>query len=163
MHCRICRGETFRTELIRLGEVRSLLPDGVNVMALTATATNSLRYSISHTIGMLNPFVIAVAPCKQNLMYSVRVFESLVDTFMLVLDTLKTERATMPRIIILYGHSFALCADIFLFFKAGLGENITEPSDAPDLSRFRLVDVFTSVTDQLSEGSDFNCCIWHGH
>ena len=72
-------------------------------MALTATATKSLRYSISHTIGMLNPFVVAVAPCKQNRMYSVRVFESLVDTFTPVLDTLKTERATMPRIII-YGH-----------------------------------------------------------
>ena len=80
-------------------------------------------------------------------MYSVRVFEYLVDTFTPVLDTLKTERATMTRIII-YGHSVALCADIFLFFKAGLGENITEPSAAPDLSRFRLVDVLNSVTDQ---------------
>ena len=102
-------GQSFRIvrkaseQFVTVGEVRSLLPDGLNVMALTATATKSLRYSISHTIGMLNPFVVAVAPCKQNRMYSVRVFDSLVDTFTPALDTLKTERATMPRIII-YGH-----------------------------------------------------------
>ena len=34
------------------------------------------------------------------------------------------------------------------FFKAGLGNAFTEPSDAPDLSKFRLVDMFTSCSDQ---------------
>ena len=35
-----------------------------------------------------------------------------------------------------------------MFFKAGLGNAFTEPSDAPDLSQFRLVDMFTSCSDQ---------------
>ena len=50
--------------------------------------------------------------------------------------------------MIIYGRSFSVCADVFLYFKSQLGENITEPIDAPDLAKFRLVDVFTSVTDQ---------------
>ena len=41
----LCRGQTFRTVLDRIGEVRSILPDGLNIMALTATATRTLRYS----------------------------------------------------------------------------------------------------------------------
>ena len=53
----------------------------------------------------------------------------------------------MPRMII-YGRSYGICADIFFYFKSQLGEDITEPVDAPDLAKFRLVDVFTNVTDQ---------------
>ena len=40
-------------------------------MALTATATRTLRYAVSATIGMRNPFVVAIPPCKRNLMYTV--------------------------------------------------------------------------------------------
>jgi hypothetical protein len=42
-------------------------------------------------------------------------------------------------------------ADIYLFFKPPLGENITESTNVPDLYIFRLADVFTSVTDQLQK------------
>ena len=41
-HDCIDRGDTFRSTLRRIGEVRSILPKGVNVMALTATATKTL-------------------------------------------------------------------------------------------------------------------------
>ena len=34
----VLRGDTFRAVLSRVGEIRSLLPRGVNVMAVTATA-----------------------------------------------------------------------------------------------------------------------------
>ena len=145
--CHLFRGQTFRTVLDRIGEVRSILPEGLNIMALTATATKTLWYSVSRTIGMHNPFIIAISPCKKNLMYSVKAFESIQDTFKPVVERLKAERTAMPRMII-YGRSFGICADIYLFIKAELGENITEPTDAPDLAKFRLVDVFTSVTDQ---------------
>lgn len=127
--------------------MRSILPAGLNIMALTATATKTLRYSVSRTIGMCDPVVIAVPPCKKNIMYSVKAFESVADTFKPVVERLKLERTNMPRMII-YGRSFSVCADVFLYFKSQLGENITEPIDAPDLAKFRLVDVFTSVTDQ---------------
>ena len=142
-----CRGDTFRTVLERIGEVRSILPQGINVMALTATATKAVRHSVSRTIGMRNPFVVAISPCKRNIMYSVGSFVSVEDTFKPVVDRLRRERTKMPRMII-YGRTFGVCADIFLFFKTELRESLTEPTDAPNLSMFRLVDVFTSVTDQ---------------
>ena len=141
------RGQTFRTVLDRIGEVRSILPGGLNIMALTATATKTLQYSITRTIGMRDPYILTRSPCKKNMMYSVSKFEAVPTTFKPVVERLKSEREKMPRMII-YGKSFGVCADIYLFFRAELGESITEPVNAPNLARFWLVDVFTSITDQ---------------
>ena len=96
---------------------------------------------------MRDPYVLAKSPCKKNMMYSVSKFEATPTTFKSVVERLKAERTKMPRMII-YGKSFGVCADLHLFFKAELGDCITEPIHAPNLSRFRLVDVFTSVTDE---------------
>ena len=35
-----------------------------------------------------------------------------------------------------------------MYFQKGLGESITDPVDAPNLSEFRLVDMYTSVVEQ---------------
>ncbi len=40
-----------------------------------------------------------------------------------------------------------MCADIYIFLKYHLGSAFTIPEDAPDIPEFRLVDMFTSVTD----------------
>ena len=124
-------------------------------MALTATATKTLRYSVTRTIGMRDPYILAKSPCKKNMMYFVSKFEALPTTFKPVVEKLKSERISMPRIII-YGKSFSICADIYLFFRAELGESITEPIGAPNPARFRLVDVFTSVTDQHQKDGIIN-------
>ena len=124
-------------------------------MALTATATRTVRYSITRTIGMRDPYVLTKSPCKKNMMYSVSKFEAIPTTFKPVVERLKAVRAKMPRMII-YGKSFGVCADLYLFFKAELGDCITEPIHAPNLSRFRLVDVFTSVTDQHQKDGIIN-------
>ena len=56
------RGESFRTEFLRLGEVRSILPHSVHMMALTATASATLRRSVTTTLGMHNIALIEVSP-----------------------------------------------------------------------------------------------------
>ena len=68
-----CRGEQFRKEYSRLSEVRSILPRNVNVMALTATATKSLRNEVSALLSMENPVVVSdsVCPDKKNIKYLV--------------------------------------------------------------------------------------------
>ncbi len=67
--------------------------------------------------------------------------------FEALLCRLKQERTGMPRIII-YCLRVEECADMYLYLKNGLGKNFTEPTDSPDLSRFRLVEMYTSCTDQ---------------
>ena len=85
------RGETFRKLLLKIGEVRSLLPERVNIMALTATATTKLRINISRVIGMQNELVISRSPCKDNIMYEVADFATVEETFMPFATKLKDE------------------------------------------------------------------------
>ena len=141
-----CRGDTFRTNLTRIGELRSIVPSGVPVMALTATATKTLRQAVMTIIGMQNPSVIAINPCKMNLMYTVSSFDSIEKTFHPLVEKLRTERIRMPRTLI-YTRQYHLCADMYLYFKKELGGEFTEPRNAPDLAKFRMVEMFLSVTD----------------
>ena len=94
------RGDTFRTLLSRVGEVRSLLPRGVNVMAVTATATKSVRQAVSHILGMKNPHIVARSPCKQNIMYAVSSFINVEESFNPIVTRLRVERTTFPRMIV---------------------------------------------------------------
>ena len=41
-----------------------------------------------------------------------------------------------------------MCAGIYIYLSRGLGQDITEPVDAPKIPKFHLVDMYMSVTDQ---------------
>ena len=58
------RGLTFRKAFARIGEVRSIIPQHVHVMALTATATKATRRCIIQKLGMANTKVINISPEK---------------------------------------------------------------------------------------------------
>ena len=65
------RGDDFRVEFSRIGELRSILPTNVNVMALTVTATISIRLSVMKLLGMREPTVIQISPEQNNIIYAV--------------------------------------------------------------------------------------------
>jgi len=52
------RGDEFSKEFADLGEVQSIIPKTVNIMALTATATRSLKRSVTGILGMEDPIVV---------------------------------------------------------------------------------------------------------
>ena len=60
-------GVTLPT-LARIGEVRSMIPEGAHCLVLTETATSLLCSKIIDIIGLQNPKIIAVSPCKANKM-----------------------------------------------------------------------------------------------
>ena len=57
--------------LLRIGEVRSLVPSSVHMLALTATATRPDHEEVIRVLGMKNPSIVAVSPCKPNIIYMV--------------------------------------------------------------------------------------------
>lgn len=114
---------------------------------MTATASQDLRQKASEAIGLINPSIIAVSPCKQNIVYALSNFVDIKDSFDGILEELKNKLTSMGRIII-YCRQFNDCSNLYKFFKVGLGRNFTYPSDAPaELSKYRLVEMFTSCTD----------------
>ena len=131
--------------LLRIGEVRSILPGDTHCLALTATGTKSLRLKVADIIGMQHPLIVAVSPCKRNLMYTVSQFTSIKCTFEPLLTRLRKERILMPRVII-YCRGYEDCSDLYIYFKRALQQDFTEPRNSPDLPRFRLVEMFTSCT-----------------
>ena len=53
----------------------------------------------------------------------------------------------MGRIII-FCKTYIDVASIYRYFKTSMKENFTEPNGAPDLSRYRLVEMYTRCTQQ---------------
>lgn len=145
-HIYAYRGSTFRPILLKVGELRSLMPENVKVMALTATATHSLRLELLKLIGMRDPVTVLLPPCKCNLSYEVLPYHSIEENFTPMVKELQEMRTAYPRTIV-YCQRIEDCCDLYQFFEANLGRYFTEPIGAPSLSRFRMVDMFTSCTD----------------
>ena len=103
-----------------MGEVRSLISSSVNVMALTATATKSLRREVCRILGMNDPFLVTVSPDKSNIVFHVSQFVSLEGTFKPIMEELQKERANMERTII-YCQQQETCARLYLLFRLHLG------------------------------------------
>uniref|UniRef100_A0A1X7THZ1 DNA 3'-5' helicase n=1 Tax=Amphimedon queenslandica TaxID=400682 RepID=A0A1X7THZ1_AMPQE len=55
-------GMSLRDTLMNLGEVRSIVPEGTPLMALTATATTALRHQLANILGMKNPESVILPP-----------------------------------------------------------------------------------------------------
>ena len=87
--CFMYRGDTFRHEFSCLRDVHSLIPTGVNMIALTAMASKSLQQSVIQTLGMRQPFVLSVSPHEPNITLAVTQFKSIEDDFEPVVSGLR--------------------------------------------------------------------------
>ena len=118
------------------------------MVALTATATSKLRTQVALTLGMINEIVVSLSPCKPNIMYSTRTMTTISDTFLPMVERLRNERARFPRTIV-YCRRYGDCAELYMLFKNALAADFTEPPGSPNLPMFRLVDMYTSCTEEV--------------
>jgi len=63
-----------------------------------------------------------------------------------MVEGIKKQGTIFPHTII-YCRMLSDCGRQYLHFKGSLGEQFTEPKDAPDLPEFKLVDMYHSYTD----------------
>ena len=78
---------------------------GINLMALTATATSSLKEEIIKILGMVKPTEIIRSPDKSNILYSNSVMKGSGKifnhkVFQYLINEIKTKRVSMPRVLI---------------------------------------------------------------
>jgi superfamily II DNA helicase RecQ len=144
-HCIKYWGELFREIFLRVGELHSLVSPNIKFLAMTATISLSSREYIQELLRMHSPKVV-MSPCKPNIMYALIKCESLLEAFTPILEEIQTLKSTFPRTIISC-RSINDCSDIYLFLKSGLGNDFLEPVDAPNLSKYRLVEMFHKHTD----------------
>lgn len=141
------RGTSFRKVLLRIGELRSILLESIQVMCLTATATREVQKQVISIIGLKDPKVFAVSPSKTNIVYIIKSHDDLFQAFTPLLGKLKDERSGFPKTII-YCQTLSDCGKLYQLFKKCLGQQFTNPVDAPDMPQYRMVDMFHSCTDK---------------
>ena len=139
------RGETFRKEFLNIGEARSLVPDTVRMMALTATATQTSRQQICKHLGMVKPFLLVESPNRPNITYSVLAAETIKETFAPLVEEIRRKHTSMDKVIV-FCRTYDDSSRIYLFIRSRLGVLGVQPVGAPDLSRLRLVEMFTACT-----------------
>ena len=94
------RGDNFRHAYARVGEIRSITPANIHLMALTATATRHTRNDVIKKLGMKHCTIITRSPHKPNITLYVKEKGDLSATLMPVFDDLKTNGTSASKRII---------------------------------------------------------------
>ena len=141
-----CRGETFREAYLRVGELRSLVPPSVRVLAMTATISTPSRKCVQELVGMHSPQIFTLSPCKENIYYCVVKCDSVSEVFTPILEEIRILRTKTLRTII-FCRTINDCSSVYFFVKDSLQKHFCEPTDSPDLSKFRLVEMFHQHTN----------------
>ena len=127
------------------------MPQGVPVIALTATVTKSVKEDVISKLEMINCKQVSVSPDRENIYYEVRQRNTIESDFASIVDSLKSQRNRAPRAII-YCRTRNLCADLYQHFHAILGDDSYYPPGSPKLSTHRLFGMFHAQTvDHIKE------------
>ena len=144
-HCVKTWGDQFRTTFAKIGNLRSLIPKEVNILALTATATTETYYVVTQRLAMSDTSLVALAPNRDNITYEILPKVNDVDQLITSLGTeLVTKRVLFPRTVV-YVRSYSDCSGIYMQLKRYMGSAFTEPEGSPNVTGFRLIDMFSRV------------------
>ena len=139
------RGDKFRKAFSRLGELRSIISDKVNIIALTATATQETFSCVKACLSLYEPVIVAVSPERSNVKLSVVEVPNVDDIVLQISEQLKEKRITYPKTIIFcqsYSDVSKLYGDIFQF----LGMDVTEPPGYPNVLKYRLIMMYSRAS-----------------
>ena len=140
----LCRGDSFRMEFSHLGEIRSIVPRDVHLMALTATATR--KYIIIGNWSMQDTVIVYSPPVKKNITYFVqdKPKEGIPVAFNPIVERLITQRNTGRGIILCRTYENVIA--IHRYFCDTLRNYVTEPKGSPNYVVYRVVDMYTHST-----------------
>ena len=115
-------------------EVRSLVPESVHMMALTATATTATRQQVCRRLGMVCPYIVTESPNRPNIKYSVKAPTNIEEKFAPLVEEIRRMHIAMDRSIIFF-RTHDDCSHIYMHFRSCLGAEGVDPIGAPDLVR----------------------------
>ena len=145
------RGDQFRRSFASLGQLRSLIPESTNVMALTATATKLTFEIVSERLGLMNPALVAISCDRPNIKLLVQAKQTLEEFSFELSQKIKSEKLSYPKTIV-FCRNYKDCTSLFLTLTEHLGENATYPTGYPDLLEYRYVTMYTRAsTTQMKE------------
>ena len=144
-HCVKKWGDEFRTAFSRIWDLRSIIPSGVNVMALTATSTTMTYHIVCERLSMKNPTLVAMPPHRKNIFYMVLPSISLEALSTQLSCELLSKRRDTPKTIVFVRQYSDICG-LYLSIAKKMGASILDPIGSPYLSQYRMVDMYTRVS-----------------
>ena len=136
----------FRKWCGAVGEIRSLLPQGVPMLALTATASAGTRKKIIEMLSLHKSVQIVVSPNRDNIkLYLQKVTNEISDNFMWLVHELEQKQIKCPKVLI-YVRDYQRCSEIYHLFMQSLGAKAYYPPCATKTSENRMVATYHSGT-----------------
>lgn len=138
--------DPFRKWCGAVGEIRSLLPQGVPMLALTATASAGTRKKVIQMLCLNRCVKIAVSPNRENIkIYLQKVKDDISDNFMWIVHELEEQQLSCRKLLI-YVRDFQRCSEIYHLLMQSLGDKAYYPPGAPKTSCNRMVAMYHSGT-----------------
>ena len=147
-------GDQFRMAFGQIGCLRSIIPKDVKVMALTATATYEKLQVVTGRLAMSNPALVALSPHRPNIYYKVQPAITLDDLSSAFVAELSEKRTAFPKTV-LFCRQYRDCSNMYAVIRHKMGTSFAEPLGYPDLSQFRMVELYTRVGDKGLGGGRF--------
>ena len=142
----ICnRGDELRKAFADIGTLRSILPNTVNVRALTAICTKDTMDCVIQHLSMKEVSVVGANTGRSNIKYIVKPLVSQEELCSTLADELLKERTKCVKNIV-FCYTLLDCGQIYAKLKRHLGNNITEPPGLPNIVEFRLINFFTAAS-----------------
>ena len=94
---------------------------------------------------MVCPYIVTESPNRPNIKYSVKAPTNIEEKFAPLVEEIRRMHVAMDRSII-FCRTYDDCSHIYMYLRSRLGAEGVDPIGAPDLVRFRLVDMFTACT-----------------
>lgn len=143
-HCIKLWGDQFRKAFSKIGNLRSLIPSNVNVMALTATATTETYQCAIQCLSMTNPALIALSPDPGNIKYSVYPAVHIEELSELLFMELTDDSKPFVKTVV-FVRKYSDCSDLYSILAHKLGSALTNPPGCPNISRYRRVEMFSRI------------------
>lgn len=143
-HCIKLWGDEFRKAFSEIGNLRSVIPSGVNVMALTATATSETYHCALKHLGMKSTVLVALPPDRGNIMYSIMPIATLEELSTSLCNKLCDGNKPFPKTVV-FVRKYRDCSDLYAILQYKLGSAITDPPGYPNVSEYRRVEMYSRV------------------
>lgn len=139
------RGDEFHTVFASIGELRSIIPSNVNIVAVTATATFATFEAVKYRLSLQEPVIVGISPNRSNIFLQVSPNKLLKPFVERITDDMRKERINYPKTLI-FCRTYQDCIDWYSEMIDSLGSHQTEPPGYPNLLQNRLVTMYTGAS-----------------
>jgi len=129
------RGDDFRVAFSHIGDLQSIVPQNVHILALTATATSEVFKVVRNRLSLDDPTIIGLPPSQDNIKYNVEPLPNINMLCDLLAENLLHKCSNFPKTLI-FCPTIAECASLYQTIRTKMGKDFTHPSGYPDYHKF---------------------------